>query len=153
MVPREEPNSSQMHKSHSSAEDRTINLSMHVKHIIAMVVESLPTTIVMSVFTVWALFDDDIRLSGTTKEADIYFTVIISIAFFLFLLEIILVSYYKPGYLNLPDFKVVPGETFKQKKARLMNLGSFYFWLDCIATASLVFQVIFSCVFFSFDFE
>jgi hypothetical protein len=82
----------------------SISTTMHLKQIVEVIVEGLPVTIVMSLFTIWALFSDDIRLSATTKEADTAFTVIISIAFFLFLLEIFAVSFYKEGYLKLPNF-------------------------------------------------
>lgn len=113
----------------------------HFKHWVEICAESLPVTIVMSLFTIWALFSDDIRLSGTRKSADEGFTVVISIAFFLFFLEMLAASYYKEGYLNLPNMTPAPGETFGAKLGRLLNIGSFYFWLDLIATASLVFEV------------
>jgi hypothetical protein len=119
----------------------SIPTAMHFKQIVEMVAEGLPVTIVMSLFTIWALFSDDIRLSATTKEADLGFTVVISIAFFLFLLEIIAVSYYKEGYLKLPNFKGTPNETFWDKVKRIVHFGSFYFWLDWIATISLIFEV------------
>jgi hypothetical protein len=114
---------------------------MHFKEMVELVAESLPVTIVMSLFTVWALFSDDIRLSLTYKDADEGFMVVISIAFFLFFIEMVAASYFKEGYLILPSFKAVPDETFGDKVKRLTTLGSFYFWLDFIATVSLIFEV------------
>lgn len=114
---------------------------MHSKEFVEMVAESLPVTIIMSIFTIWALFSDDIRLSATEKDADEGFMVVISIAFFLFFAEMCAGCYYKKNYLNLPSFKSVPDETFTDKITRLTNFGSFYFWLDIIATVSLIFEI------------
>lgn len=114
---------------------------MHFKEMVELVAESLPVTIIMSLFTVWALFSDDIRLAATKQDADEGFMIVISIAFFLFFLELIAASYYKEGYLILPNFSSVPEETFCDKVKRLTTLGSFYFWLDIIATLSLIFEV------------
>jgi hypothetical protein len=115
---------------------------MHFKEMVELAAESLPVTIVMSLFTVWALFSDDIRLAATMQDADEGFMIVISIAFFLFFAELIAASYYKEGYLILPSFTPVPGESFCDKVKRVTNLGSFYFWLDIIATLSLIFEVI-----------
>ena len=114
---------------------------MHFKEIVELVAEGLPVTIVMSLFTIWALFSDDIRLAATFKDADEGFMIVISIAFFLFILELVAASYYKEGYLSLPSFTPVSGESFCDKVQRLTNIGSFYFWLDIIATLSLIFEV------------
>lgn len=108
---------------------------------VEVIAESLPVTIVMSLFTLWALFSDDIRTSSTDSTADEAFMIIISIAFFLFLLEIGAQSFYKEGYLHLPSFTSLPGETKWGVAKRLLNFGSFYFWLDWIATLSLIFEV------------
>ena len=111
------------------------------KKIVEKIAESLPVTILMSIFTIWALFSDDIRLSSAPKDADPAFVVIISIAFFLFFVELLAGCYYKEGYLKLPSFTPIPGETFAGKLKRIFNIGSFYFWLDIIATVSLIFEV------------
>lgn len=113
----------------------------YLKQLVESVAESLPVTIVMSLFTIWALFSDDIRLAAAPKEADEGFVVVISIAFFLFLAELLAACYYKEGYLDLPNFTPVPNEKFSDKCKRLLNFGSFYFWLDVIATVSLIFEV------------
>lgn len=114
-----------------------------LKIFVESIFEGLPVTIVMSLFTIWALFSDDIRLAAAPKEADETFVIIISIAFFLFFIECLAGCYYKPGYLELPSFTPVPGETIFGKIKRICNLGSFYFWLDIIATVSLIFEVFF----------
>ena len=72
-------------------------------------------TIIMSLITLYALIGDDLRLWVTTKEADIYFNVGFVIALVLFTLEILLNS------MVVEDFKY-----------------SFFFWLDIIATLSLI---------------
>lgn len=53
--------------------------------------------------------------------------------------ELILQSLVKKGYLTFPQCK----RKYMNKKDwwRLFSLGSFYFWLDVIATASLVPEV------------
>lgn len=119
------------------------------KVVVEMVAESLPVTIIMSLFTIWALFSDDIRLAATDSTADEGFMVVISIAFFLFLLEIFAASFYKEGYLCLPNFTPTPGESKWDIVKRLCNFGSFYFWLDWIATLSLIFEV--KCPFHSIN--
>ena len=111
------------------------------KAVVEVIAESLPVTIIMSLFTIWALFSDDIRLAAADSTADEGFMVVISIAFFLFLLEIFAASFYKEGYLCLPNFTPAPHETKWDMVKRLCNFGSFYFWLDWIATLSLIFEV------------
>lgn len=128
--------------SHGEDSPHVAPKEMHFKELVELVAESLPVTIVMSLFTIWALFSDDIRLAATMKDADIGFMVVISVAFFLFFLELIAASYFKEGYLILPNFTPVPDETFWGKVKRLTSVGSFYFWLDIIATLSLIFEVI-----------
>jgi hypothetical protein len=114
----------------------------YLKALVETVAESAPVTIVMSLFTIWALFSDDIRLAAAPKEADEAFVIVITIAFFLFATELIAGCFYKEGYLHLPSFTEVPNETFWGKVKRIVNFGSFYFWLDVIATVSLVFEVL-----------
>ena len=69
----------------------------------------------MTLVTIYALLGDDLKLLTTTMEADIYFTWCTSIALVLFMLELILASIGKEGYLN-----------------------SFFYWLDLVSTLSLV---------------
>ena len=95
----------------------------------------------MSVLTIWALYQGDIRVAATGKEADLGFQVVISMAFFLFFLELLMFCFYKEGYMYMPEQMRLPGETWSAMWMRRLQLGSFYFWLDIIATASLVLEV------------
>lgn len=113
----------------------------YLKALVESVAESGPVTVIMSLFTIWALFSDDIRLAAAPKEADEAFVIVITIAFFLFLAELLAGCYYKVGYLHLPNFTPAPNESFWGKVKRIVNFGSFYFWLDVIATVSLIFEV------------
>lgn len=72
----------------------------------------------MTLITIYSLFGDDVRQLAFTKEADYVFYIITIICMFFFALEIVLSSISKEGYF----------------------LG-FYFWLDLIATASLIFDI------------
>ena len=98
----------------------------------------------MIVLALFTIFSDDIRLSLTTKSADSSFEAVTSIIFFIFVLEILMTCYYKEDYMTLPSFKKRPKEkgphTWKSWIKRF-RFGSFYFWLDCIATFSLMVEV------------
>jgi len=95
----------------------------------------------MAVLTVWALYNNDIKFAATDKEADLAFEVIISIAFFLFILEIGMSCVYKPDYWWLPDWKPLEDEEWLQTWIRRSQVGSFYFWLDWLSTLSLLLEV------------
>ena len=69
----------------------------------------------MTLVTIYALLGDDLKLLTTTMGADIYFTWCTSIALVLFMMELILASIGKEGYLN-----------------------SFFYWLDLVSSLSLV---------------
>lgn len=69
----------------------------------------------MALITLYALIGDDIKLLSYDVSADNYFTAITIMSFFMFLLELIAASIGKPGYWL-----------------------SFFFWLDLIATASII---------------
>ena len=69
----------------------------------------------MSLTTIFALFGDDLRIWLTTKDADPYFYGGLSVSFVLFAFEIFINS------CVLNDFKF-----------------SFFWWLDIIATLSLI---------------
>jgi hypothetical protein len=96
----------------------------------------------MIVIALWSIFSDDIRLASTTKDADRAFAIVISIIFFLFLLEILIQCYYKEDYMLIPSKrpKDGPANTWKAILKRF-RFGSFYFWLDLIATFSLVAEI------------
>jgi hypothetical protein len=72
----------------------------------------------MAIITIYSLFGDDVRQLAFTLPADIYFYGITLACMFFFTLEIVLSSLVKENYF----------------------LG-FYFWLDIIATASLIFDL------------
>jgi hypothetical protein len=101
---------------------------------------------VMSVITIYTLYQADIRLAATGKEADDGFLIVASIIFFIFLFEILLQSFYKDGYCFIPKWAPEPGETLTETWWRRLQVGSFYFWLDWIATLTLIFDVSHSLV-------
>ena len=72
----------------------------------------------MTIITIFALFGDDLRLVAFEKGADNTFYFITSISLGFFALEIIFSSLVKKEYF----------------------LG-FYFWLDVVATVSLIFDI------------
>ncbi len=74
--------------------------------------ESNISTSIMGIATIYALFGDDIRQLAFSAPADPYFTVIASVAFFLFVFEMCVSIMVLPGYMN------------------------FYFYLDFLATTS-----------------
>ena len=100
------------------------------------------TILVGTLFTIWALFSDDIRLVGTDKNADVGFDAVISIIFFWFIIEIFLTSFARNDYLVLPDtWHRKVNEDLDDSILRRINIGSFYYWLDWIATLSLILNV------------
>ena len=86
-----------------------------VRQQVREVVEGKFITSLMTFITIFALFGDDIRNWLTTKEADDYFFVGLVISFILFSAELLVNS------CVVDDFKY-----------------SFFFWLDFVATLSLV---------------
>ena len=86
-----------------------------IKNFLRDFVEGKFVTIVMTLVTVYALVGDDIRLWATSKNADPYFYSGLILSFFLFGLELIL------NTVVIDEFKY-----------------SFFFWLDIIATLSLI---------------
>lgn len=124
-----------------SVKSKSVTPMMQAKQFVKNVTESTSVTVAMSVATIWALFDDDIRLSATTKEADLSFEVIISICFFLFVSEVLAGCFYKEGYVKLPIPEKFHDPSWSVRFFNLFHFGSFYFWLDLIATFSLVTEV------------
>lgn len=72
-------------------------------------------TVFMTTITVYALFADDIRLIAFSKPADELFYTITLTSLIFFLLELVLASIATPDYFF-----------------------GFYFWLDLVATLSLL---------------
>jgi hypothetical protein len=78
-------------------------------------VDSTAVMLTMTCFTIFALFASDIQAAWLPSSVDFSFDVIQVLLFFFFTLEIVLASVSKKGYL-----------------------GSFFFWLDVVATLSLL---------------
>ena len=74
--------------------------------------------LLMTMVTLWALFGDNIRLYATTKTADTYFYISFVFILCLFVIEIFFTS------LAVDDYKY-----------------SFFFWLDIVASISLVLDI------------
>jgi len=123
--------------------ERRKQLLLRAKAATNVFLESTPVVIVMSTITLWALFSDDIRQAGTYKTADLGFTVVISICFFLFATEILLACFAKgQEYLYIPPNQFrMKGEGMITSLVRRFSIGSFYFWLDLVATLSLIFEI------------
>ena len=85
------------------------------KRKIAKFIDSTPVVIIMSIFTVFALFATDIQSAFLGLQVDTAFNIIEIILLVLFLAELILSTIAKEGYLF-----------------------SFFFWLDLISTASMI---------------
>lgn len=82
----------------------------------------------MTIITLYALLGEDIKLLSTTMESDPIFVTLTSISLVLFLIELLLQSIGKEGYLN-----------------------SFFFWLDLVSTLSLVMDIPFILELFTGD--
>lgn len=72
----------------------------------------------MMIFTFYALFFDDIRILALDLSSDDIVYSVTTFVFFAFFLEVIINIYTEKNYLN-----------------------SFFFWLDIISTASLIFDI------------
>mmetsp|Transcript_19276 Transcript_19276/g.68107 ORF Transcript_19276/g.68107 Transcript_19276/m.68107 type:complete len:865 (-) Transcript_19276:193-2787(-) len=78
-------------------------------------IDQKAVSVTMAVFTVYALFGDDIRLAAFRPSADDWFYGLSCVALLLFAVEMVLNSYAKHDYL-----------------------WRFYFWLDLLAVLSLI---------------
>lgn len=125
----------------SSPSTITLSLYQRTRIYVENICESIPFMLFMTLITIWALYDDDLRLAVTSKSADKTFEIIISICFFIFLIEIFLQIFYKDGYLNIPKWSPIKGEYQLDTWTRRIQIGSFFFWLDWISTLSLLFEV------------
>lgn len=97
--------------------------------------------IFMFIVTIWTLFSDSIKHCTLDVATDDIFDTIISVAFFLFVLEILLSLFSEPDYRSIPEFILRPMENWGSMILRCCQIGSFYLWLDLIATLSLIFEV------------
>ena len=82
---------------------------------LAKFLDSTPVVVVMSIFTIFALFSTDIQMAWLSIKVDTAFNIITIILFFCFFLELILSTLAKKDYLF-----------------------SFFFWLDLISTLSMI---------------
>ncbi len=112
------------------------------------ILESTPATAFMTMVTVYALYSDDVRVLGFDKSADDVFLVFSTVAFILFLIEIGLQCWCRDNYLKVPGIR--PGKacgrdsTWEDRLDCIQSficIGSFYFWLDLMATLSMVFEL------------
>jgi hypothetical protein len=81
----------------------------------AKILDNKYWTIFMAIITIYALFGDDIRLVATGKSADPIFYILTIVCLIFFTVEIVMASLAQDGFF----------------------LG-FYFWLDTVATISLI---------------
>ena len=93
--------------------------------------------------TTYALFGDDVRIllsdTGSTDDVDMTFLMFSTFAFILFNFELCLQSYAVSDYFPWPRRD---GQSrWDQFLSGDWPKGSFYFWLDLIATYSLVFEL------------
>ena len=107
------------------------------------------STFLMTLITIYALFSDDLRILTVDATGDIVYTVLSSVSFFLFLAEILLQCWCREKYMRLPRMSTLRtarerGLTWKERLYILRSalaIGSFYFWLDLLATVSLSFEI------------
>lgn len=92
--------------------------ALRLKAILSKILENKFFTVFMTVITVYVLFGDDVRLVAFKKGADDYFFAFTAACFFFFTVEVVSASFATEGYFL-----------------------SFYFWLDLLATISLVFDI------------
>ena len=97
------------------------------KIFIKKIIEGKIVVITMAFVTLFAIIGDDLRLWTTRKTVDTGYYALLMISFLLFIIEIIANS------IVIEDFKY-----------------SFYFWLDIIATLSLITDIIWLSELFNF---
>ncbi len=132
----------------SSSKNLTTQKKVNWRERCLAYIESSPSTSLMTVVTIYALYSDDVRILAFDKSADGAFIVFSSIAFFLFLVEIGLQCWCRDDYLRFPRTQEkkgrIHGSTWEDRYNCLKSficIGSFYFWLDLMATISMVFEI------------
>ena len=128
--------------SHAVPSSEEVSNDESFKKYVENVIESRTVALTMGTFTLWALFGNDIRLAATGKDADNAFLIIISIIFFCFIIEILCSIYCKNGYWKVPNMARLPDEGLVASVLRRCQFGSFHFWLDTIATFTLILEVV-----------
>ena len=107
-------------------------------------IKSTAYAIFITCLTIWALFAPDIKvLAFEYNTIDWFLDGLISFVFFVFVTEIGIFAWLQTDYL--PPLKITNAECRAKKglwaRVELFSVGSFYFWLDVIAAASLIFEV------------
>ena len=102
----------------------------------------------MTILTIYALYSDDAKILAFEKSADFVFGLLSSCAGVIFLIEIVLQCWCVENYMRLPNMskmRTIDTERKLVKKAQIIwsavYIGSFYFWLDLMATCSMLFEV------------
>ena len=111
---------------------------------LAKIAEHKITVAITIVLTLYSLFSNDVRVSFThSEQADMVFEVISSITFFFFMIDITITSLGKFGsYFQWPEtFQRGPREDLFSSIQRRLQIGSFYFWFDVAATATLILEM------------
>lgn len=110
--------------------------------------DSTLVTAFMTLITIYALFSDDVRVLCFQKGSDTAFVVVSSIAFFLFIIEIGVQCWCRDKYLMLPNAETIKdlrrASSWSKRLEVLRSvfkIGSFYFWLDLLATLSMIFEL------------
>jgi hypothetical protein len=106
----------------------------------------------MSLVTIYVLYGDDARiLLALDPGIDGVFLVLTSIAFVLFLIEIMLLCWCRENYFKMPNLvamrELVTLDGWAERTSTTswlgevgtaVSIGSFYFWLDLISTLSMM---------------
>jgi len=125
------------------------------KDIASKAIDANGTVAFMSLVTAYVVYGDDaLILLALDPGVDRVFLVLSSIAFVLFLIEILLLCWCRDNYLKTPDFKSMKElftlDCWADRRSTLSWLGevgkaapigSFYFWLDLISTLSIVIEM------------
>ena len=99
---------------------KSIDYSDPKKIYVSKLLEGVYVTTIMTLLTLWALYAEDFKIALTDVDSDEIFSWIAFVAFIAFLIEWILASWSTADYLF-----------------------SFFFWLDFVATISLIPDIIF----------
>ncbi len=125
------------------------------KKIASEAIDANGTIAFMSLVTAYVLYGDDAQiLLAFDPGVDRVFLVLSSIAFVLFLIEILLLCWCRDNYLKTPDFKSmkelftlecwadrISTLSWLGEVGKAAPIGSFYFWLDLISTLSMVIEM------------
>ena len=122
------------------------------KNMIKQIVDSKVINILIITLSFWSLFSNDVRVSSFPVSADVGFDIVTIIMFIVFCSEIAANMYCREDYFCLPDLwnTDIVKSTALRTWVRRLQFGGFYFWLDCIATLSLILEVRLSPFFLTF---